>query len=61
MMKKGKTRRGLYWTPLTLSEFRAYISICLFMGEEIAIHALLLVYKESFAALPSDFTTYDQG
>jgi hypothetical protein len=29
---EGKTRGGLHWKPLTLSEFRAYISICLFMG-----------------------------
>jgi hypothetical protein len=30
--KDGRTRGGLQWTPLTLSKFWAYISICLFMG-----------------------------
>ena len=30
--EKGKTRGGWEWTPLGLQEFRAYISICLFMG-----------------------------
>jgi hypothetical protein len=30
-VKIGKTRGGFQWTPLGLEEFRAYLSICLFM------------------------------
>jgi hypothetical protein len=30
--KDGATRGGHGWTPLVLEEFRAYLTICLFMG-----------------------------
>jgi hypothetical protein len=52
-VKIQQTRGGLDWIPLGLEEFRAYISICLFMGlKKLPLLRMYWARNEPFLTCP---------